>query len=100
MNQHTISKGDFIQCCHNPSPGLVTKPRACKFAGQEGSSGITPYAPESVGKCEGMNPHTPKGASILGVGVSVDFRIFIKRLQGSKLNGLKSFLYHWKVLRT
>jgi hypothetical protein len=23
--------------------------------------------PESEGKCEGMNPHTPKGASILGV---------------------------------
>jgi hypothetical protein len=24
------------------------------------------------GKCEGMNPHTPKGASILGVRVLVD----------------------------
>jgi hypothetical protein len=23
--------------------------------------------PESEGKCEGMNPHTPKGASTLGV---------------------------------
>jgi len=29
--------------------------------------------PKSEGKCEGMNPHTPKGASILGVGVSMDF---------------------------
>ncbi len=27
---------------------------------------------ESEGKCEGMNPHTPKGASTLGVGVLVD----------------------------
>ncbi len=31
-----------LQCC---------KPR--------GSLGVTPHAPESVGKCEGMNPHTP-----------------------------------------
>jgi len=23
--------------------------------------------PESEGKCDGMNPHTPKGASTLGV---------------------------------
>ncbi len=49
-------------------------------------------------KCEGMNPHTPKGASTLGVGVPVDSRIFRKRLQGSKLNGLRSSLYHWKAL--
>jgi len=27
----------------------------------------------SEGKCEGMNLHTPKGASTLGVGVLVDF---------------------------
>jgi len=26
----------------------------------------------SEGKCEGMNLHTPKGASTLGVGVPVD----------------------------
>jgi len=28
--------------------------------GHEGSLGITFHAPESVGECEGMNPHTPK----------------------------------------
>jgi len=44
--------------------------------GQEASMGITPHAPGSVGKCEGMNPHTPKGASTLGVGVPMDFQIF------------------------
>jgi len=26
--------------CHNPSLGLVTKVRACKVVGQEGSSGV------------------------------------------------------------
>jgi hypothetical protein len=41
-------------------------------------------------KCEGMNPHTPKGTSTLGVGVPVDSRMFIERLQGPKLNVLKS----------
>jgi hypothetical protein len=46
--------------CHNPSLEFVTKARACKGAGQEGSSGVTFHAPESVGKCEGMNPDTPK----------------------------------------
>jgi hypothetical protein len=38
-----------------------------------------------------MNPHTPKGASTLRVGVLMDSRIFKERLQGSKLNELKSF---------
>ncbi len=50
----------MIQLCHNPSLGLVTKARACKSAGQEGSPGATSHAPGIVGKCEGMNPHTPK----------------------------------------
>jgi len=54
----------------------VTKARACKVEGQEGNMGVTPHVPKSVGKCEGMNLHTPKGASTLGVKVLVDFRIF------------------------
>jgi len=66
-------------CC-NLSLGLVTKVRACKVAGQEGSPGVTLHAPGSVGKCEGMNPHIPKGAFTLGVEVLVDSRIFRERL--------------------
>jgi hypothetical protein len=31
---------------------------------------------ESEGKCEGMNLDTPKGVSILGVGVPVDSQMF------------------------
>jgi hypothetical protein len=45
-----------------------------------------------------MKLHTPKGVSTLGVWVHVDSQIFTRRLQGSKLNGLKSSLYHWKYL--
>jgi len=54
----------------------VTKARACKVAGQKESLGVTLHVLKSVGKCEGMNPHTTKGAYTLGIGVIVDFRIF------------------------
>jgi hypothetical protein len=49
--------------CRNPSLRLATKVRAYKVVGQEGSPRVTPHAFGSVRKCEGMNPHTPKGAS-------------------------------------
>ncbi len=65
--------------CRNPSPGLVTKARACKVVSQKKSLGVK--------ESEGMNLHTPKGASTLGVGVPVDSRMFRERLQGSKPNG-------------
>jgi hypothetical protein len=77
--------------CHNPSLGLAIKARACKIAGQE-------RKPGSERKCEGMNPHTPKGASTLGVGVLVDSRMFKEQFQGSKPNGLRSYLYHLKAI--
>ncbi len=64
--------------CHNLSLGLATKAKACKGAGQKGSPGIASHAPGSVQECEGMKPHIPKGAPILGVGVSVDSQIFRK----------------------
>jgi hypothetical protein len=38
----------------------MTKVRACKGAGQEGSPEVTSHAHGSVGECEGMNLHTPK----------------------------------------
>jgi len=56
--------------------------------------------PKSEEKCEGMNPHTPKGVSILGGGVLVESQMFREQLQGSKPNGLKSYLYHWKAIET
>jgi len=50
---------------YNPSFGLTTKARAYKVAGQE-------RKPGSERKCEGMNLHTPKGASTLGVKIPMD----------------------------
>jgi hypothetical protein len=38
----------FILCyqkCHDPNLGLVTKVKACKVAGQKGSSKVTSHAP-------------------------------------------------------
>jgi len=89
-----------IHNCHNPSLGFATKARAYKVASQDKSPGVMSHAPRSVGKCEGMNFHTPKETSTLGVGVPVDSQIFRERLQGSKFNGLKSSLYPWKALGT
>jgi hypothetical protein len=58
------------------------------------------HAPGSAKECERIDPHTPKGTPPLGIRVSVDSRIFKGRVQGPKLNGLKSSLYHWKDLGT
>jgi len=44
-----------MQKCCNPSLRLATKARVGKVVGQE-------KKPGSERKCEGMNPHTPKGA--------------------------------------
>jgi hypothetical protein len=85
-------------CWRTMAQGVVTKARACKGAGREWSSGVTFHAPGSVRRCEGMNPHTPKWGVILGIEVPMDFRIFREQLQGSKLIGLRNFLYHEKSL--
>jgi hypothetical protein len=88
----------YIKWCHNPSFGLVTKARACKVAGWEGSLEVTSHAPENIGKCEGMNLHTPRWIPVLRVRVQIDSRIFKEQLKGSKTIGLTSLLYHWKAL--
>jgi len=62
--------------CRNPSLGLATKAKGCKVVGQERSPGIMSHAPGNARECEGIDPHIPKGTTILGVGVPVDSRIF------------------------
>jgi len=44
--------------------------------------GVTPHALGSVGKCEGMNPHTSKGTCTLGV------RILVVRISGLPFGSL------------
>ncbi len=61
----------MLTWCRNPSLGLATKVRTCKVTSQEKKLGIER-------KCEGMNPHTPKGASTLRVGIPMDSQMFKK----------------------
>jgi hypothetical protein len=58
--------------CRNPSFGLSTKAKGLQGCGPKGSPGVTSRTPGSVGKCEGVNPHTPKATPALGDGVPVD----------------------------
>jgi len=85
-----------FNCC-NPSLEFMTKARACKGVGQEGSSGVTFHVLGSVGKCEGMNSHTSKWTSTLRVRISMDSQIFKEELKGSKPIGLRSSSYNWKA---
>jgi hypothetical protein len=86
--------------CRNSSLGLTSKTRVCKGSSQEWSPRVRFHVLENVGECEGMKPHIPKWIPILGIRVPMDFQIFRGRLQGTKIIGLKSYLYHWKVLAT
>jgi hypothetical protein len=62
--------------------GSRSKQRGLQGCESRGSSGVTPHALGSVGKCEGMNPHTPEATPTLGDGVLVDFQFCRGRLQG------------------
>jgi hypothetical protein len=86
--------------CRNPSFGLATKAKGLQGCGPRESPGVTSHTPESVGKYEGVNPHTPKATPTLGDGILVDFQNFKEWFQGSKLNDLWRSLYHWKAFRT
>jgi hypothetical protein len=89
----------LLVCC-NPNLGLATKAKGLQGCGPRGSPGVTSHTPGSVRKCEGVNPHTPKATPTLGDGVRMDSQNFREQFQGSKLNGLWCYLYHWKVLET
>jgi hypothetical protein len=54
----------------------------------------------SVGKFEGMRPRTLKWIPTLEVKILMDFQIFRDHLEGSKFIRLKTYLYHWKILKT
>jgi hypothetical protein len=79
---------------------MKSEAKGLQGCGPKGSPGVTSHTPGSVRKCEGVNPHTPKATPTLGDGVPVDFRNFKERFQGSKLNVLWFYLYHWKAFET
>jgi hypothetical protein len=57
------------------------------------------HTPKIVGKCEGMNPHTPKWVPTLRVGVSMHFQVFKKQLERPKLIVLKKYHTIGKLLK-
>jgi hypothetical protein len=92
-NPHNFPLGKMIvylkwMNCRNPSFGLATKAKGLQGCGPKGSPGVTSGTPGSVGKREGVNPHTPKATPALGGGVQVDSRNFRDRFEGSNLNDL------------
>jgi hypothetical protein len=74
-----LSTLQWIPSCRNPSFGLATKAKGLQGCGPRGSPGVTSHTLESVGKCEGVNPHTPKAIPILGDGILVDSQNFRKQ---------------------
>jgi hypothetical protein len=72
----------------NPNFELTTKAKGLQGCMPKESPGVTSHTPRNVGKCEGVNPHTPKATPTLGDGVLMDFQNFREQFQGSKLNFL------------
>jgi len=67
-----LHKDEDVDCC-NPSFGLATKAKGLQGCKPRKSSGVTSHTPGSVGKCGGVNPHTPKATPTLGNGVPMEF---------------------------
>jgi hypothetical protein len=59
MAMNTPTFGTHCLCC-NPTPCACDQSKGLQRCGPRVSPGITFHAPESAGKCEGMNPNTPK----------------------------------------
>jgi len=63
-----------------PWPWARKQGKGLQGGGPRGSPGVTSHAPGSVKECEGINPHIPKGAPTLGVGIPMGSQIFKERL--------------------
>jgi hypothetical protein len=70
-----------VQVCHNPSFGLAIKAKGLQGCGPRGSPKVTSHTPGSVGKCEGVNLHTPTVIPTLGDDLPVDSRNFRERFK-------------------
>jgi hypothetical protein len=102
LNVGDVTLKQYDYKCRNSSLGLVTKARACKGACQKWNLGVTFHVPGRLKVWESVKiePLHRKWTLTLGVGILMDFQIFKKQLQGSKLIRLRSFLNHWKSLGT
>jgi hypothetical protein len=78
--------------------GLWPKQRGLQGCRPKGSLGVTTTCSWKCRKVWGNESSHSQGNSHFGKWNPVAFWIFRRRLQGSKLNGLRSYIYHWKDL--
>jgi len=83
--------------CYNPSFGLATKAKGLQRCGPRGSPRVASHTPKSVGKCEGVNLHTPKATPTLGDVVPIDSRNFRERFEGVKTQWLVAFFISLEI---
>jgi len=93
MSMRTLTSFSNRGKCHDPSLRLVTKVRSCKGASRKWSLKVTFHALGNVGKCKGMNPHTPKWAPTLGIKIQ-----WILKFSESNFKGQNSL--DWKFYYT
>jgi hypothetical protein len=103
----------------NPSFGFATKAKrsqGCRPRGSSGvkakrwqrcgprkSLGVISHTPGTVRKCEGIwgsEPSESQNNSHFGKWTPNGLPNFKEQFQGTKLNGLWRYLYHWKALGT
>ncbi len=75
----------YMRCC-NLSLGLATKAKGLQ----------TKRKLENEGKCEGMNPHIPKGASTLGVWNLSELPNLQRAITGVKNHWIEEFFISLK----
>ncbi len=97
-NMPTISLLVQQLCGSNPPYNFVIA--SCEPDREHGVSAMNSTRQKQGVVPHDLNPHTPKWALTLGVGVPMEFQIFREQLQRSKPIGLKKKLYHWKAFET
>jgi len=76
MSNNMVANMSFKKILIALKPSL-SQPKPWAHDQGKGLQGCGPRGKlESEKKCEGMNPHTPKGASTLRIGALMDSRIF------------------------
>jgi len=77
-----VTEPTLLVICRNPSFGLATKAKGLQGCEPRISPEVTSHTSESVKKCEGVNPHTPKATPTLGDGILMDSRNFREQFEG------------------
>jgi hypothetical protein len=86
----------WLENCRNRRLGLTTKARGLQGCGPRGRPGSHFTCSRECKECEGMNPHTPKGTPMLGVGVPKGLPNLQSVITGVKIHCLEDFFISLK----